>query len=802
MKRTKKLLSLLLTVALVLTIAPWSGIVASAYDAPVLNSDGYYEISTADHLYWFAEQVNSGNGNTNGYGYINAVLLNDIVVNEGDLSGYDGVSENNWKEWTPIGNEEYAYSGTFDGAGHTISGLYFNDSTENYVGLFGRYWYQSGKISNIGVVNSYFNGCDYVGAICGEAVRGTIQDCYSLSTVKGNSYVGGICGYNSESTKIKNCYNVGEVTGVTYVGGIVGYSYDGASRVGTIEKSYNSGIIVGDSYVGGISGWGGNIESCYNTGSVSGSGEQIGGICGNLYMGSIKLSYNMGAINGYDDVGGICGYGGDTDITNCYNSGTVVGECGWGAAGGICGWSDDINNAITYCYNIGTVSGGYSGSICGKTTTTTISNCYYISEKSTNVFYDDIPEGIGMNTNNGKDTIADISGRFELKNSSQFASGEVAYLLNKGVIDGTQVWYQNIDNGETFDTAPKFVGGTVYQYYNICPVEEVAYSNTENQKGKMHNFENGICSICGTGTGIKGNYIYKNNVQLKAYQLVEVNGAFYYIGDRHEIIKGRKAYVKEDRINGLTYEDGTPITAGWYEFDEDGKMVILNGVVGNKIYKNNTMLKAYQLVEVDGDIYYIGDRHEIIKGRKAYVSAERLKGLTYSDGTPIAPGYYDFDEDGKMVVLNGVIGNKVYKNNTMLKAYQLVEVDGDIYYIGDRHEIIKGRKAYVKEDRINGLTFADGTPITAGYYEFDENGKMIMLNGVVGNYIYKNNVQFKGCQLVEVDGDFYYIGDNHEIVKNTLTYLNKEKINGLTYADGTPITSGFYGFDEDGKMMI
>ena len=229
-----------------------------------------------------------------------------------------------------------------------------------------------------------------------------------------------------------------------------------------------------------------------------------------------------------------------------------------------------------------------------------------------------------------------------------------------------------------------------------------------------------------TFTGIKDNHFCKDDVMQKAYQLVEFDGDFYFIGDRHEIIKGRKAYLSEERINGLTYADGTPIAVGSYEFDENGKMIMREGIVGNNIYKNNTLLKAYQLVEVDGDFYFIGDRHEIIKGRKAYLSEERINGLTYADGTPIAVGSYEFDENGKMIMREGVVGNNIYKNNTMLKAYQLVEVDGDIYYIGDRHEIIKGRKAYVKEDRINGVTFADGTPISAGYYEFDADGKMMV----------------------------------------------------------------------------
>ena len=138
------------------------------------------------------------------------------------------------------------------------------------------------------------------------------------------------------------------------------------------------------------------------------------------------------------------------------------------------------------------------------------------------------------------------------------------------------------------------------------------------------------------------------------------------------------------------------------------------------------MLKAYQLVELDGEFYYIGDRHEIVKNNTVYLRADRINGLTFADGTPISAGYYDFDENGKMIILDGIVGNHIYKDNTMLKAYQLVEVDGEFYYIGDRHEIVKNNTVYLRADRINGLTYADGTPITAGYYEFDADGKMIV----------------------------------------------------------------------------
>ena len=634
---------------------------------------GYYGISNSGQLYWFAEQVNSGNNDE-----INGVLMNDIVVNEGDLSGYDGASENPWKEWTPIGtsNDVILYSGIFDGRNYSVSGLYFNNSEADYIGLFGA---SVGTVKNIGIKNSYFNGDAYVGGVCGyQRSAGVIENCYSSATIKGRAESGGICGNNSGA--VNKCYNKGEIITTDFsAGGICGYSV-------------------------------GQIVECYNTGFVS-SDRQVGGICGN------------------DDVDG-----NGSIISKCYNIGSVKGlSC---KVGGICG-SDDAE--VIECYYL---------KDCAKDG----QNVAQFGRGSTS-----------LGTRNWDESNETIS-----KTADQFTSGEVAYLLNGSISDDENIWKQNIGT----DSYPKLNGNIVYKVYNCnnqpiysnsnkninehnfvdgnCTICEIACEHTWKngicsicekvcehnwdsgtcticEKVCEHNWVNGTCSICEIKlTGIADNHLYLDGVMQKAYQLVEFEGDFYYIGDRHEIIKGRKAYVKEDRINGLTYADGTPITAGTYEFDENGKMVILNGVVGNKIYKNNTMLKAYQLVEVDGEFYYIGDRHEIIKGRKAYVKEDRINGLTYADGTPITAGTYEFDENGKMVILNGVVDNHIYKNNTMLKAYQLVEVDGDIYYIGDRHEIIKGRKAYVKEDRINGLTLPDGTPITVGYYEFDENGKLIV----------------------------------------------------------------------------
>ena len=120
-----------------------------------------YQISTAAELYWFAGLVNGtlpdGGGKD---ASANAILTDNITVNEGVLDAVNKgqVSERDFIEWKPIGtydSYDAVYTGTFDGQGHTISGLYFNHPDASYVGLFG-YIRANGKISNVGVSDSYF----------------------------------------------------------------------------------------------------------------------------------------------------------------------------------------------------------------------------------------------------------------------------------------------------------------------------------------------------------------------------------------------------------------------------------------------------------------------------------------------------------------------------------------------------------------------------------------------------------------------------------------------------------------------
>ncbi|MGN0230985.1 MAG: GLUG motif-containing protein, partial [Muribaculaceae bacterium] len=396
-----------------------------------------YEITTAAELFWYAALVN-GDTSVEDVTEANpsacAKLTKDIVVNKDVLNENGELNSGTFRDWTPIRNN---YSGAFDGCNHTISGLYYDRESEEYIGLFAVIY---GTVKNVGVVDSYFKGYCVVGGVCGE-LCGSMDNCYSTSTVIGDAYVGGICGKCHRS--MTNCYNSGLVDGSTCVGGVCGLNDSG-----TIAKCYNTGSVLGHN---------GEVQSTY----------YVGGVCGENDSGTIVDCYNTGKVSSSSEVGGVCGYnfgilmikGNVATITDCYSTGTVSGESN---VGGVCGENFQASNA-----------------------TADIENCYYDSEKYTG-------EAVGSNSDG---TVINV----EKKATAQFNSGEVAWLLNDGVTDGTQAWYQALsdDNGDAAPVLTATGSNTVYQIKllscNGVTERGVAYSNSNEDVLDEH-IESGAIS--------------------------------------------------------------------------------------------------------------------------------------------------------------------------------------------------------------------------------------------------------------------------------------------------------------------
>lgn len=283
------------------------------YEEPNKDSNGVYLISNAENLYWFAKYVNEGNYTAN------AILTKSIVVNKEVFIDGKLKPVRTSFEWIPIGDDyDSGFRGIFNGNRHTISGLYFNNSNRYYVGLFG---YNQGTIQNVGVVDSYFKGHDFVGGICGYN-DGTITDCYNTSSINGLANIGGVCGHNYRT--LANCHNTGEINGSKNVGGVCGHNVNSV-----ITHCYNVGIVNGSHNVSGISGYNfsDTIINCFNTGKINGL-RYVGGVCGYNELGKITTCNNAGVINGKTSeyIDGICGYN-CGDIKNCNNTGKVnVGE--------------------------------------------------------------------------------------------------------------------------------------------------------------------------------------------------------------------------------------------------------------------------------------------------------------------------------------------------------------------------------------------------------------------------------------------------------------------------------------------
>lgn len=368
------------------------------------EDEDVYEVGSAVGLQMFVDQVFSVNTGAS------VTLVADIDLSELSAPSQVGaagksLTSSSLVEWTPIGTSSKPFTGTFDGAGHKVIGLYINKSDEKYQGLFGyingatiKNVTVEGEItagSNSGGVVGYMKGTgalvsncvsyvnmnsasSYLGGIVGNCLVGKITDCTNYGKVEGtaNSYTGGVVGYLTTGTEISDCSNYGEVSAVSQVGGVVGCAQ------GSISNCHNYGDVTGSKlYIGGVAGYCGRINgssyifvnSCSNSGKVtntntttSASTYSAGGIAGMLSGQTILANcINTGEVTATyhrNSVGGLVGcIGWQITILNSMNIGKIGGGSGNTYTGGLVGYSEadaeGETNSFINCYNSSSVTG-------------------------------------------------------------------------------------------------------------------------------------------------------------------------------------------------------------------------------------------------------------------------------------------------------------------------------------------------------------------------------------------------------------------------------------------------------------
>ena len=292
------------------------------------DGQGNYTVTSAEGLKNIAKLVNE-QWNLG----INITLTADI-----NLSGID---------WTPIGIDyNHQYTGTFNGGGHTITGLTVTGSYK-YAGLFGDID-ENGTVKNVvleGVQITSDNSSGYAGGVAGDS-WGTIENCSVSGSVSGTTFAGGVVG-SQWGGSITGCNSSATVKGVIFAGGIAGETNSGASLTGcyatddvTVENDGTN-----NSHAGGVVGYngGGTLTACYATGSVTGTGTgtgscYVGGVTGDNASGTLTACYHAkGTVSGPDGAtGGVAG----RNFKGLPYSG-IITACYWGGNGQTQGIGED-----------------------------------------------------------------------------------------------------------------------------------------------------------------------------------------------------------------------------------------------------------------------------------------------------------------------------------------------------------------------------------------------------------------------------------------------------------------------------
>ena len=422
------------------------------------------------------------------------------------------------------------------------------------------------------------------------------------------------------------------------------------------------------------------------------------------------------------------------------------------------------------------------------------------------------------------DTFQGLNG----ENSSFFPN--VTYQFENGkLVKGA--WLAT-DLGQRYYYGPGFVQnkwytieGNLYFFdqdgYRYEGLRYVKLRDNHDDPIYWYNFgEDGVCHGVYQHTGLfylNGNTYYTIDGKVCNGLYLAEDGYYYYFGS------GDYTAVKNTR-HWVSYPNDTGLAQAFYDFDENGRMIIdnpdpsKNGIVdedGTLYYYVNGVKNYAGLIQIDGDYYYVNSSCKVVTNCRYWIS--KTNGL-------LPATFYNFDADGKMTdapiptpdpdpnpdpdpeLKNGIVnedGELYYYVNGVKTYAGLIQIDGDYYYVNSLCKVVTNCRYWIS--KTNDL-------LPATFYNFDADGKMTdapiptpepdpdpnpdpeVKNGIVNEdgelYYYVNGVRFY-AGLIQIDGDYYYVNSYCKVIVNQRYWVSKT--NDL-------LPAAFYNFGADGKM--
>lgn len=308
----KKSLLVLALALLFVTAKSFAQTLPTSFWADLATTDWYntsenvFTLNTAEEFAGLATLVNNGDN----FDGLTISIGSDIDLGE--------------HLWTPIGNLNQHFSGTFDGGEYVISNLFINLPDEYYVGLFGNC--NNALLKNIILSETYVRTNFNSGSLVGQFAESYIENCHAtgVDIASADSNIGGLIGGMVTNSTMLRCSSQGSVTGLSQVGGLVGTPWNQTEisecfSAGNVTASQQAGGLIGHSTFAMDPNRDNVIINCYSRADVTVSGDLAGGLVGstdgNLF---IYNSYSTGTATGQELIGGLIGAVGSVTVERAY----------------------------------------------------------------------------------------------------------------------------------------------------------------------------------------------------------------------------------------------------------------------------------------------------------------------------------------------------------------------------------------------------------------------------------------------------------------------------------------------------